>query len=593
MKVNFSVIVATTGRPTLERALRSLELSKGDEVLVVGEDKPEIRGIAEKLSYRFIECPAGNDFGASERRVGIPEAKGTHLVFLDDDDIFLPGAFAAMRKACTDRPVMFQMIWNDGRTLWETKEIKCGNFGTPCFVTPNIPEKLGEWGLRYEGDYDFVVSTLALYPPDSLIWEPTVIYQCRPTPKVSIFTPTHKPDWLPNIYECLKEQTFTDWQWVIVYNNGAQPLNFNDPRVKEIHLEYPTNEWVGPMKSLACSKCDGDILLELDHDDLLTADALEEVVKAFEDPEIGFVYSNTLHSWRDPSTGEDFLKVQRFDERYGWRYREVEYKGHPLDEHIAFDPAPDCVSKIWFAPNHLRAFRRDVYESIGGYNTGMRILDDLDLMCRLYQVTRFHRIDKGLYVYRVHGDNTWLRYNDEIQNNVYRIHDQYVDALACRWADLNGLRKIELGGRMNAKPEYETVDLKDADIIADLNEKWPFEDSSVGVIRAIDVIEHLRDPLHTIKEIYRVLAPGGYAILQVPSTDGRGAFQDPTHVSFWNQNSFPYYTNADKARWIDTPVRFQSARLYTTDMDHEQVCWVVTHLVSLKDGYRPAGLIEI
>ncbi len=28
----------------------------------------------------------------------------------------------------------------------------------------------------------------------------------------------------------------------------------------------------------------------------------------------------------------------------------------------------------------------------------------------------------------------------------------------------------------------------------------------------------------------------------VPSTDGRGAFQDPTHVSFWNINSFMYYS---------------------------------------------------
>ena len=28
-----------------------------------------------------------------------------------------------------------------------------------------------------------------------------------------------------------------------------------------------------------------------------------------------------------------------------------------------------------------------------------------------------------------------------------------------------------------------------------------------------------------------------------PSTDGRGAYQDPTHVAFYNENSFWYYTN--------------------------------------------------
>ncbi len=223
----------------------------------------------------------------------------------------------------------------------------------------------------------------------------------------------------------------------------------------------------------------------------------------------------------------------------------------------------------------------------------MRILDDLDLMCRLYQVTKFKHIDKGLYVYRIHGNNSWLRYNQEIQENVYRIYDQYIDGLAEHWADVNGLRKIEVGGRMAAKYGFETVDLKDADIITDLNERWPFEDNSVGVIRSFDVFEHLKDSIHTMKEVYRVLAPGGWLICQVPSTDGRGAFQDPTHVSFWNINSFAYYTDANKAKYIDTPVRFQAPRLYDTDKNGEGVIWTRAHLLSLKDGYRPCGSIEI
>jgi hypothetical protein len=38
-----------------------------------------------------------------------------------------------------------------------------------------------------------------------------------------------------------------------------------------------------------------------------------------------------------------------------------------------------------------------------------------------------------------------------------------------------------------------------------------------------------------------VLKPGGTAEITVPTTDGPGAFQDPTHVSFWNRRSFLYY----------------------------------------------------
>jgi O-antigen biosynthesis protein len=403
---------------------------------------------------------------------------------------------------------------------------------------------------------------------------------------ISIFTPNHDSKFLQAAYDSLRSQTIQDWEWVLVHNNGGEPVDFKDDRVKQ-HLLYKAPEWVGPLKAHACSLATGDILLELDHDDLLTPDALEEVARAFEDPDVGFVYSNTIHA-----TG-DFQKVRRFSEVYGWKYREVEFRGHMLDEHISFEPSPECISRIWFAPNHLRAFRRGLYESIGGYNKDMRILDDLDLMCRLYQVTKFKHINKGLYVYRVHGENTWIKYNQEIQQNVYRIYDQYIESLVERWCALKGLRKIEVGGRMAAKAGYETVDLKDADIICNLNKRWPFQDSSVGVIRSFDVFEHLKNPIHTMKEVQRVLAPGGWLICQVPSTDGRGAFQDPTHISFWNENSFWYYTKSNKAKYIDTPVRFQAPRLYTTERNNEGVCWVVAHLVNLKDGYRPCGQVDI
>lgn len=80
-----------------------------------------------------------------------------------------------------------------------------------------------------------------------------------------------------------------------------------------------------------------------------------------------------------------------------------------------------------------------------------------------------------------------------------------------------------------------------ADQLVDLSKPWPWDDSSIEEVRAFDIIEHLPDKLHTMNELWRVLVPNGEAELCIPSTDGRGAFQDPTHVSFWNKNSFPYY----------------------------------------------------
>jgi len=237
----------------------------------------------------------------------------------------------------------------------------------------------------------------------------------------------------------------------------------------------------------------------------------------------------------------------------------------------------------------LRAWRKSVYEKVGGHSDQMRVLDDLDLMCRTYLETNFFHIDKCLYLYRITGENSWLKHNEEIQNNVMRIYNQYIEKLALR----DKGRKIDLGGRFSCPPGYESVDLKDADINCDLNKRWPFKDSSISVVRSFDCFEHLKDNLHTMKELSRVLKPGGIAFIQVPSTDGRGAFQDPTHVSFWNENSFLYYTNHDWSHYIDTPVHFQALQLYTSQKNPQEVCWVRADLINLKDNYRPPGLIHL
>jgi glycosyltransferase involved in cell wall biosynthesis len=406
--------------------------------------------------------------------------------------------------------------------------------------------------------------------------------------KVSIYTPTHNSQWLKEIYQNLLEQTYQNWEWVIVYNNGALVLEFGDSRVVSVVIAEPVEPWVGPMKARACEECSGEILLELDHDDLLMPEAIAEVVQAFQDnPNVGFVYSNTVHCTTD------FVPIERFSEAHGWFYRQVEYHGHTLDECISYPPYPETICLPWCCPNHLRAMRTAIYKQVGGYNKEMRIFDDIDLMCRLYSITEFLHIDKGLYIYRYHGQNTWVTAAEEIAATRDNMYYKYLDSLISIWCERQGLRKIEIGGRMAAQPGYETLDLLDADIIHDLNTPWPFADSSVGVIRAMDVIEHLDDKIFTMKEIQRVLAPGGFALLQVPSTDGRGAFQDPTHVSFWNENSFWYYTRASQSQYINTPVRFQALKLYTTAMNDQGVCWVIAHLLNLKDSHRPAGQVLI
>ncbi len=49
--------------------------------------------------------------------------------------------------------------------------------------------------------------------------------------------------------------------------------------------------------------------------------------------------------------------------------------------------------------------------------------------------------------------------------------------------------------------------------------KLPFHDHSFDVVCAFDVIEHIENDLLALKEIYRVLKPGGYTFISVPTFD--------------------------------------------------------------------------
>ena len=53
-------------------------------------------------------------------------------------------------------------------------------------------------------------------------------------------------------------------------------------------------------------------------------------------------------------------------------------------------------------------------------------------------------------------------------------------------------------------------------IIADINKDIPMDSDSVDVVILTEVLEHLRNPVRAMEELYRVLKPGGRLVLTTP-----------------------------------------------------------------------------
>ena len=431
--------------------------------------------------------------------------------------------------------------------------------------------------------------------------------------KLSVFTPTHKPEYLAQAHASLAAQSWQDWEWVLVPNGPAFAIPEAlraDPRVRIV----PAPDWIsrlgiGMLKRYSCEQCRGDVLVELDHDDILLPGALAKIAQAV-DGGAGFVYSDFANFRADGT-------CEVYDSAYGWESYQVAHAGRTYTAMRAFEADASSLHLIYYAPNHVRAWTLDAYRRAAGHDSTLGVVDDHDLVCRTYLAgVEFKHIPECLYLYRLQsgGQNTYLQRNAEIQQRQQQVSDRYVYGLIAEWSRRKGLAMYDLGGATGRPEGFLSVDLHDADLICDVRKGLPLPDGSVGCIRAFDFLEHIptcRDAgcdhgadgmaakciVGLMNEIYRVLAPGGWIISRTPSTDGRGAFQDPTHVSFWNPNSFWYYTRREQARYVPgIRGRFQGTRIWQTFPTEwhraNNIPYVYADLVALK-GQRQPGICEI
>lgn len=222
-------------------------------------------------------------------------------------------------------------------------------------------------------------------------------------PKFSFFTCTHGTSWynLHRLYDSMCAQTYPEWNWFVLDDSVNDKHvcgmldELQDPRITIIR-NHTKHGNIGFNKHVVAMMCDGDFLVEVDHDDELIEDCLQRILEASKlFPDSDFFYSNCAELKGESLTPIIYGK--------GWGWGEGLTKTEVVKgREITFSESPGVnpysIRTIYAQPNHVRCWKKDFYHKIGGHNVELSVLDDQEILIRTFLNGRMTKIDKVLYL---------------------------------------------------------------------------------------------------------------------------------------------------------------------------------------------------
>lgn len=207
-------------------------------------------------------------------------------------------------------------------------------------------------------------------------------------PKISIIVPTYNTplDFLKEMIDSVRNQSYANWQLCIAdgsdENHPARKTIGDyakeDQRIKVTYLSE--NYGISGNTNKALEIADGDYVGLFDHDDLLTPDALFEIVSSLQEKQHDIIY-----------TDEDKLDNSKK------KFVDPNFK-------------PDYNVDLFRSHNYITHFfvvKTEIIKGIGGFDSRYDGAQDYDLMFRCIEKSKsIHHIPKILYHWRMHAAST-------------------------------------------------------------------------------------------------------------------------------------------------------------------------------------------
>lgn len=227
-------------------------------------------------------------------------------------------------------------------------------------------------------------------------------------PKISIIIPIYNPpeDWLRAAIDSVRQQIYPHWElWLV---DDASPA----PHIREILQEYADrdsrikinflsrNSGVAIASNTALELVTGEFVMLMDHDDLITEEALFRVAESILIDAPDLIYSD-----------EGLTNTKGIVTTFTYRSAfSLEYlRSHPYIIHFV-------------------GFRTVLLRQIGGFNPQLTISQDYDLILRVVeQAKTIVHIPQVLYLWRIHQASTGSQKIKQVMDVSKQILQDHLD----------------------------------------------------------------------------------------------------------------------------------------------------------------------